>query len=68
MSNQFSSVEIQDMVMGDFDFEKWVAEDAPFERTRAERWTALSIEEQDAVIEASEEEAGLRYDARGNQW
>lgn len=42
--------------------------DEAYEATRYARWTALSTEEQDAIVEASEEEAGLRYDATQGRW
>lgn len=62
-----TSVEIQHLVMGSYmadeDIEQWVAEDAPFERTRIERWTALSIEEQDTLLEQADEEYAARWDA-----
>lgn len=55
----------QAMEEAGIDIDEFAAQfyDEAYERTRAERWSSLTTEEQDAVIEASEEEAGLRYDA-----
>lgn len=68
MTNQFTSIEISEACR---EYEPDELEQAfikDFEATRYARWTALTTEEQEAVCEASEHEAALRYDARGGRW
>lgn len=52
------------------DIEEWASDwyDEAHERTQAERWSALSTEEQDTILEASEAEYAARWEAQGGRF